>query len=260
MKNFLQHPLAKNLDLDSPDAPSVHRQIIRSKPFLKKLYNEWYQSIILHLPNHSEGKILEIGSGGGYLNTFIPNIITSDIQLTKDVHLLLDAKELPFSTCSLDAIVMVDVFHHINDVDKFLQESIRCLTENGRIIMVEPWISGWSAVIYNKLHHEPCLSKSKQWSFPDTGPLSGANLALPWIVFKRDRDLFLNKYNKLRINTINLDWPFVYLLSGGVSMKTLVPDWTYPFFRKTELLLKPVIKYIAMFATIVLEKNDRYNP
>ena len=99
MKNFLQHPLAENLDIDSPDAPSIHRHIIRSKPFLQKIYHEWYQSIVLQLPDHSEGKILELGSGGGYLKKMIPNIITSDIQLNKDVHLLLDAKYLPFSAC-----------------------------------------------------------------------------------------------------------------------------------------------------------------
>ncbi len=255
MKNFLQHPLAENLDLDSPEASSVHRQIIRNKPFLQKLYHEWYQSIVLYLPDHSERKILELGSGGGYLNTFIPNIITSDIQLNNDVHLLLDAKELPFSTCSLDAIVMVDVFHHINDVDIFFQESIRCLTERGRIIMVEPWITTCSALIYKHLHHEPYLPESEKWNFPDSGPLSGANLALPWIVFKRDRELFLNKYSKFKINAVNLDWPFVYLLSGGVSMKTLVPNWSYPIFRRIELLLKPIRKHIAMFATIVLEKE-----
>ena len=165
-------------------------------------------------------------------------------------------KDAPFSKCSLDAIVMVDVFHHINDVDRFFQESIGCLTEKGRIIMVEPWITAWSALIYKYLHHEPCLPESEKWDFPDTGPLSGANLALPWIVFERDRELFLEKYSDLKINKINLDWPSVYLLSGGVSMKTLVPEWTYPFFRRTELLLKPIMKHIAMFATIVLEKES----
>lgn len=287
MKNFLKHPLAKNLDLDSPDAPLVHGQVIRSKPFLQKLYHEWYQSIVLHLPDYSEGKILELGSGGGSLNTFIPNIIASDIQLNKDVDIILDAKELPFSTCSLNAIVMIDVFHHINDVDKFLQESIRCLTEKGKIIMIEPWITFSSVLIYKYIHNEPCLPESKQWSFSDSGPLSGANLALPWIVFKRDKKFFFEKYNKLKINdpaprggvlidkecfavtpqaagyksqgfainAIDLDWPFIYLLSGGVSMKTFVPERSYPFFRKIERLLAPAIEHLAMFAVIVLEKR-----
>ncbi|MCI5158090.1 MAG: class I SAM-dependent methyltransferase, partial [Candidatus Electrothrix sp. AUS1_2] len=204
---------------------------------------------------HTERKILELGSGGGCLKNIIPDIITSDVQRNKDIHLLLDAKALPFPERSLDAIVMVDVFHHINDVDKFLQESMRCLNEQGRIIMVEPWTTSWSALIYKYIHHEPCLPESKKWNFPDSGPLSGANLALPWIVFERDRALFLEKYCGLKINKINLDWPFIYLLSGGVSMKTLVPNWSYLFFRRIEMLLKPIIKHIAMFATIVLEKE-----
>jgi SAM-dependent methyltransferase len=254
MKHFLKHPLALNLNLDSQDAPSVHSQIIRSKPFLQKIYHEWYQSILLNLPDQS-GRILELGSGGGYLKDFFPDIITSDIQQNKNVDIILDGRYLPFSASSLDAIVMVDVFHHLPDVDRFLQESMRCLTTKGRIIMVEPWITTWSAIIYKHLHHEPCLPESERWEFPDTGPLSGANLALPWIVFKRDQNVFLDKYRSLKIKQIETDWPFVYLLSGGVSMRTLVPKRSYPLCRRIERLLSPGMKHLAMFATIVLEKE-----
>lgn len=67
MKNSLQHPLAENLDLDSPEAPLIHRQIINSKPFLQNIYQEWYQEIIRYLPDHSERRVLELGSGGGHL-------------------------------------------------------------------------------------------------------------------------------------------------------------------------------------------------
>lgn len=181
--------------------------------------------------------------------------MTSDIQSTENVSIVLDGGYLPFLTSSLDAIVMVDVFHHLPDVDKFLKESIRCLAEKGRIIMIEPWITAWSAGIYKHLHHEPCLPESERWDFPATGPLSGANLALPWIVFERDRNVFFDKYGSLKIKEINPDWPFVYLLSGGVSMRTLVPERSYPLCRRLERLLSPVMKHLAMFATIVLEKE-----
>ncbi|WP_417915239.1 class I SAM-dependent methyltransferase [Candidatus Electronema sp. JM] len=255
MKNFLQHPLAANLDLDSPDAPLIHRQIINSKPFLQNIYQEWYQEIIRNLPDHPGRNIIELGSGGGNLQNILPDIITSNIHPTGSVNIVLDGQCLPFSTASLDAIVMVDVFHHLPDVDKFFKESIRCLAEKGRIIMIEPWITTLSAVIYKHLHHEPCLPDRKSWDFPTTGPLSGANLALPWIVFERDRNLYLDRYSPLKIKTIRIDWPFVYLLSGGVSMKTLVPERSYPLVRKMERLLSPIMKHLAMFAIIVLEKE-----
>jgi SAM-dependent methyltransferase len=256
MKSILKHPLAANLDLDSPDAPSIHRQIIASKPFLLNIYHEWYQVISGHLPDHSARKIIELGSGGGHLQDVLPDIITSNIHPTGNVSIVLDGQCLPFSSASLDAIVMIDVFHHLPDVDRFFKESIRCLAEKGKVIMIEPWITAWSAVIYNHLHHEPYLPDRESWDFPTTGPLSGANLALPWIVFERDRNLYLNRYSSLKIKEIKLDWPLVYLLSGGVSMRTLVPERSYPLFRRLERLLSPLMKHLAMFAVIVLEKED----
>lgn len=102
---------------------------------------------------------------------------------------------------------------------------------------------------------ETCLADRKSWNFPTTGPLSGANLTLPWLVFERDRNIFLEKYSSLKIKKIRPDWSFVYLLSGGVSMKTLVPERSYPLIRKMERLLSPIMKYLAMFAIIVLEKE-----
>ncbi len=257
MKSFLRHPLAANLDLDSPEAPAIHRQIIRSKPFLQNIYQEWYQEIIRNLPGYSRRRIIEIGSGGGHLQDVLPDIITSNIHPTGNVNIVLDGQSLPFSTASLDAIVMVDVFHHLPDADKFFKESTRCLADKGRIIMIEPWITAWSAVIYKHLHHEPCLPDRKSWDFPTTGPLSGANLALPWIVFERDRKVFLDRYSSLKIKELKTDWPFVYLLSGGVSMKTLVPERSYPLVRRLERLLSPVMKHLAMFAVIILEKEDK---
>jgi hypothetical protein len=56
--------------------------------------------------------------------------------------------------------------------------------------MIEPWVSTLSRPIYTRLHHEPFNPDAKDWSFPDTGPLSGANGALPWIIFQRDRHHF----------------------------------------------------------------------
>jgi SAM-dependent methyltransferase len=256
MKSFLKHPLVSNLDIDSPEAPSIHRRIISSKPFLLNIYQEWYQEIARHLPDHSERRVLELGSGGGHLQDMLPDIITSDVHPTGNVGIVLDGRCLPFFSETLDAIVMVDVFHHLSDVDKFFKESIRCLAEKGKIIMIEPWITLCSSVIYKHLHHEPCLPEREDWSFPATGPLSGANLALPWIVFERDRDVFFKKYSALKIKKIRADWPFVYLLSGGVSMKTLVPEGSYPLFRKMEQLLAPLMKYLAMFAIIILEKES----
>ena len=86
--------------------------------------------------------------------------------------------------------------------------------------MVEPWVSRWSKLIYTHLHHEPFRTESPEWSFPSAGPLSGANGALPWIVFERDRPEFCRSFPQWHLQRIVPIMPLRYLLSGGVSLRS----------------------------------------
>ena len=134
-----------------------------------------------------DGPILELGSGAGFLNESIPGLITSDVFAVSGVDRVVDARSLPFEDSSLRAIVMTNVFHHIPEVEQFLSESQRTLVTGGRIVMVEPWNTKWSRYVHERWHNEPMIPDAETWGFPMTGPLSGANAALPWIVVHRDR-------------------------------------------------------------------------
>jgi len=122
------------------------------------------------------------------------------------------------------------------------------------IIMLEPWVTAWSRIIYGRLHPEPFLPEESSWEFPPSGPLSGANGALPWMIFERDRDKFQREFPRLKIRGIFLAMPFRYLLSGGVSMVSLSPGWTFGIWRLLESLLQPWMRRLAMFARIELVK------
>jgi hypothetical protein len=50
--------------------------------------------------------------------------------------------------------------------------------------------------------------------------------------------------------------PFRYLISGGVSMRTLMPAWTFGLWRAVENALAPWSRHLGMFAQIVLERTD----
>lgn len=78
LKIWLTHPLTRGLDLDDPHTTCLRWQIIREKPFLRKIYEEWYKAIAWALPK-SDGVIVELGSGGGFLSDFIPGLITSHV-------------------------------------------------------------------------------------------------------------------------------------------------------------------------------------
>ena len=254
MLNILKHPLTKNLDIDDPRTTHLRKQIIRQKPFLFKIYVDWYNWIASSIPK-GEGGVLELGSGAGFLDDLIPSLITTEIFFCPFVRIILDGCTMPFTDDSLKAIVMVDVFHHIPDADAFLKEAVRCLRPGGKILMVEPWVTSWSSLIYNYLHHEPFDIKVQAWSFPSSGPLSGANSALPWIVFERDKKLFESKCPQLAIEGITVEKPFVYLLSGGISRRNLMPGFSYELWTKLENLLKALSFKLGMFAKIELSRN-----
>jgi|YelNatPaOPRAMG01_1025707.scaffolds.fasta_scaffold10824_6 SAM-dependent methyltransferase len=254
LKKWLAHPLTRSSNIDDPHTIKLRKLIILEKSFLRHIYIEWYKSIVSDLPK-KDGPILELGSGAGFLRDFIPQLITSDILQCPEVDIILDGCELPFADNSLLAIVMTNVFHHLPYPRKFLKEAARCVKIGGVIIMIEPWVTAWSRLIYRKLHHEPFTPESKTWEFPDTGPLSGANGALPWIIFQRDREIFHREFPQWQIRKINLDMPFCYIISGGISLRSFIPGWSFGIFRRLEKLLKPWMKHIAMFAQINLLKT-----
>jgi SAM-dependent methyltransferase len=252
LRRTLEHPLTRGLDLDSPQTTQLRRQIIAGKPFLKRCYQHWYEQIRDCLPP-GEGAVLEIGSGAGHLRQYVPDAITSEVFVVDDLSLVLDAHRLPFADASLRAVAMVDVLHHLPAVTRFVASCTRCVRPGGRVVMIEPWVTPWSKVIYTRLHHEPFLPDAAQWHFEGAGPLSDANGALPWILFHRDRARFEREFPLWRIERVQPIMPLTYLLSGGVSMRSLMPGWSFAPWRLLESALPQ--RWFAMFALIVLERQ-----
>jgi len=250
LKKMIAHPKTAGLSVDDPQTTQLRMDIIKNKPYLKKIYYEWYQLISTGLSD--KDRVLELGSGAGFFSELLPDLISSEIFFTPNLKLVADACLLPLQENSLDAIVMTDVFHHITNVEDFFTEATRCIKPGGKLIMIEPWNTPWSKLVYTNLHHEP-FETDCNWEIPDTGPLSGANGALPWIVFKRDQSLFYKKFPRWSIVNIKPMMPISYLLSGGVSLRSFVPGRLYRLIRSIEKNL-PQDKW-AMFALIELEQK-----
>jgi SAM-dependent methyltransferase len=254
LRRWLEHPLTRGRDLDDPATTALQREIIRSKPFLRRLYLEWYARVRDALPA-GPGGVLELGSGGGLLPEVVPEAITSEVFPTPGAMLVADARVLPIASGALRAIVMVDVLHHLPDCGAFLAEAARCVRPGGAIVAVEPWVTAWSRLVYGRLHHEPFDPEREGWTLPSTGPLSTANGALPWIVLSRDRSRFEASFPQWRIRGIRPMMPVSYLLAGGVSMRALAPGFAYPLVRRAEALAAPWMDRLAMFALIQLERT-----
>ncbi len=150
---------------------------------------------------------------------------------------------------------MINVFHHIPCVEEFLRDAAHCVKPGGVIVMIDQWTTPWSQIFWRYMHHEPLEPNADNWCFSKGGPLSMANMALPWIVFNRDREIFERDFSEWHLKNIRLHTPFCYLLSGGASFRGLVPGFLFGMCRFLENLMEPWIKSWAMFATIVLVRK-----
>jgi SAM-dependent methyltransferase len=244
----------RDVDIDDPRGLELRYRIIREKRFLRRIYEEWYDQLVAALPP-GEGAVLELGTGAGFLREYLPNAITSDVLHHAGVDLVMDGLDLPLPDAALRGIVLLDVLHHLPEPRRFFREAARCVRPGGAIVMIEPWVTPWSKLIYTRFHHEPFQPETPNWEFPSTGPLSGANGALPWILFDRDRAQFEREFPDWRVRTIRIQMPFRYVVSGGVSMRALTPAWSFGLWRSLERVLQPWMGSLGMSAFIKLERT-----
>lgn len=240
--------------LDAPERTLEHGRIIQRKKFLRSLYQEWYKWILHQVEDLPKGKIIELGSGGGFLKDLAPDIICSDILDLPTNDLTFSALDMPFDNEELAGIVMIDTLHHIPSATGFLREASRTLRPGGKIVMIEPANSFWGRFIYRNFHHEP-FDPSGSWSIPESGPMSGANGALPWIVFERDKDILNTRFPEFEIEILRNHTPLRYLLSGGVAYKSLVPAFSFGFFTLVDRILAGISPGFSMFTSIVVRKS-----
>lgn len=254
LRTWLAEPTARGLDLEDPSSRIAHRRIIRRKVFLRRIYAEWYGAIAERLAGDT-APALELGSGVGFLDERVANLITSDVVPGGGLHLVADAQEIPFAPGALRGIVLVNVFHHLPSVRRFLSSAAVCVRRGGVLVMVEPWRSTWSDFVYRHFHHEPFDSAAPDWEAPAAGFMDGVNGALPWIVFHRDRHRFEEEFPQWRLEAVQPTMPLRYLLSGGVSMRAVTPSWSFALWKVLEKCLTPFQRHLAMFAMIVLRRT-----
>lgn len=251
----LAHPLARGRDLDDPATTALRRRIIAGKPALSGIYRECYGWIERCLPP-GRGPVLEIGSGAGFMRDEIAGVVASDVIAAPGIDVVLDARRLPFADGSLRGMAMTNVLHHVPDVASLFGEAQRAIRPGGVVAMIEPWVTPWSSFVYRRLHHEPFDPAAADWTFAGTGPLSDANGALPWMIFARDRDRFDRAFPGWHVRTIQPLMPIRYLLSGGVSLRSLAPAWSFGAVKAIERVLMRWPDRFAMFAGICLVKKE----
>ena len=243
-------------DIDEVESTVLHRNIIKKKGFLYKLYLEYYGIFKENIKDIPGGLRIEIGSGGGFLKEVINDVITSDVLELPDVDKVFFAEKIPYPDESVAVFFLLDTLHHIKEPDKFFSEVNRCLKPGAKIIMIEPTNTLFSRFVFKYIHQEQFDEKKDKWVVDGEGRLGDANIAMPWIIFIRDREKFLRKYPDLEILQINNHTPFRMFLSGGLSYRQFVPSASFGFFTNIEKLLSPFHNILGSFMTIVVKKLE----
>lgn len=247
------------IDFDSPEASKKALEIMRTKKCLHDIYVEIYQNMVAlkqkYLGSDIE-KILEIGSGGGFIKDLYPNIITSDVTDVNCVDIVIDAQKLPFKDNELDAVFAVHVIHHIPDICKFLDEAMRTIKPGGGLVIVEPYWGPLARFLYKNIHPEPFDVKAKDWNLESFGPMSGSNQALSYILLKRDKEKFQKRYPNLKLVYHKAFGCLRYIATGGLWLSPKLPQFMFPFLKGIEFICKPIMPIIGIHHIFVLRKEE----
>ncbi len=197
-------------------------------------YKNLYQRQFASVGNINTKKVLEIGSGTSPIKVFYSNIMTSDILELDYLDYIFDCHDIdkfdPIPNGSLDVITMTNVLHHLKAPVTFLIRAARKLKPGGKVIMAEPYFSALSTLIYKHVHPEPVRLDIEEPVLEKViGPLTSANIALPYLIFFSDKKWSdqLVTYYVCSIKPVKHYTSLAYMLTGGISKSFPVPVSIY---------------------------------
>lgn len=79
LMRVLAEPRTRDLDLDDPETTVRRRDLALTKKSLNLSYRKWYAELQKIDATAPPGIRLELGSGGGFLDQVIPNLVTTDV-------------------------------------------------------------------------------------------------------------------------------------------------------------------------------------
>lgn len=239
------------------DVIERRREVWAERPLTREVYRRYFASIARELAPGA--RTVEVGGGSGMARDLLPGLLVTDLVHTAQVDLVADAVRLPFGGGRLDNLVLVDGLHHLPRPALLFEEAIRVLRPGGRLVMLEPFISPLSHLVFRFAHPEPVdmhadpLPPDDRPVFEATGPFA-SNQAIPTLLFFRYRARFAARFPELGLRTCRRDSVLAYPLSGGFSGPCLVPRWTERPLWALERLASPLRPLMAFRLLVTLER------
>lgn len=244
-------------DQTDDDVLELRRSVWENRPLTREVYRRYFVAVAAEL---TPGAVtVEIGGGTGHFKEFDPSVLVSDIVSTGCLDFAADAMHLPVRSESVDNLVMFDMLHHLPSPARFFREAVRVLRIGGRIVMLEPYISPFSRLVFKLAHPEPVDSRADPLPpndepvFECTGPFA-SNQAIPTTLFFRDLHRFQERFPELRLRTRRRESVLAYPLSGGFSGPCLVPRFAHRWIWGVERMFSPLRRWMAFRLLVALER------
>lgn len=257
--NWLRDPLLDDMDVDGENRLELHRKMLEKKRMLREVFTEFH-----HLFRKLEDKFLtgegakvELGAGISPMRDSYPEVLATDIVGAPHLDKVINAEAMDFANNSVKVIYGQNCFHHFPHPDRFFKELDRVLVTGGGAILLEPYYGPFASFLYKRLFRTEGFDKTfLSWETPVAGPMNGANQALSYIVFVRDRELFEKKYPFLEIvHQVTVGNYLKYLLSGGLNFRQILPDSSAGLIGLFEKVLCPLNLWFALHHVVVIRKK-----
>jgi glycosyltransferase involved in cell wall biosynthesis/SAM-dependent methyltransferase len=235
---------------------AAHERAWDERPLLRRLYRDWFVLVASRMSTVA-GPSIELGSGIGRFAEACPRITKTDIEPTRFAEAIVDAERLPYEDGKVANLVLIDVFHHIADPARFLNEATRVLRPGGRVVILDPYCSPVSGALYRRFHTERTDLDADPFADDpaiDAAPFD-SNQARATLAFFRALSEFEARWPQLRVCERRRLALFAYPLSGGFTRRPLAPDWLGAGLQRIEPSFSWFAPALAFRCLVVLERS-----
>jgi len=256
--DFLREPMLCAVDVDGDERLVLHRQILQRKEMLRTVFME-INDEFHRLANEYltvDGAEVELGAGVAPMKEKYPNVLSTDIVAAKHLDMALNAENMQLGDASVRVFYAQNCFHHFPHPSQFFSELERTLKPGGGAVILEPYYGPMATFLFKRLFKTEGFDKKfPYWEAPVSGPMNGANQALSYIVFERDRHRFELEHPRLEIVHQSIMGNYLkYLLSGGLNFRQLLPDFLTGFINFIEKAMKPFNSIFGLHHIVVIRK------
>jgi SAM-dependent methyltransferase len=248
------------LDVDDDRRIELHAAMLARKPMLAEVFAECHHAFMqcdLAYFGDTPGDRIELGAGVAPVRDTYPDVLATDVVAAPGLDRVLDALDLDLGDGTARALYGQNCFHHFPDPARFLTEAERVIAPGGGVILIEPFHGAFASLLYKRLFASEDFDKGMPgWTSAASGPMTGANQALSYIVFERDREQFGRRFPNLELVAAEPLENYVrYLLSGGLNFRQLAPNGAIGALKRLERALHPARRALALHQIIVLRRR-----